>query len=159
MPNTWRTPWAYSRWMRYSPMEGEVFICLEAKLTWPVGWVKARSGLVVGGPGAGGARAVLAAGGDVRDVGPFWHILAFVAAANRDGSRSDPALDVAVCGRRNAREGNAFDFAPARPTLRRSTKQPEHADGRRHQECPKGGQVSRLQPRRCFFWPGEADRR
>src|ERR1035438_1748946 len=28
--------------MRYSPMEGEVFICLETSLTWPVGRVKAR---------------------------------------------------------------------------------------------------------------------
>src|ERR1035441_8810758 len=28
--------------MRYSPIEGEVFICLEAKLTWSAGRVKAR---------------------------------------------------------------------------------------------------------------------
>src|ERR1017187_4293756 len=41
-------------------------------------------------------------------------------------------------------EGNAFDFVPARPTLRRSLTQPEHADGRRYQECLKDGQVSGL---------------
>src|ERR1035438_3830228 len=28
--------------MRYSPMEGEVFICLKPSLTWPVGRVKAH---------------------------------------------------------------------------------------------------------------------
>src|ERR1035438_5078267 len=28
MPNTWRTPSAYSRWIRYSPMESEVEVAL-----------------------------------------------------------------------------------------------------------------------------------
>src|ERR1035441_6773551 len=55
-------------------------------------------------------------------------------------------------------EGNAFDFAPARPTLRRSLTQPKHADGIRDQECLKGGQVSGLQPGYYLLWPGEADR-
>src|ERR1017187_10536539 len=63
-----------------------------------------------------------------------------------------------IASARPASKGNAFDFVPARPTLRRSLTQPEHADGRRYQECLKGGQVSGLQPGYYLLWPGEADR-
>src|ERR1017187_1794326 len=45
----------------------------------------------------------------------FWRLLALVAAANRDGSRSDPELDAALS--QYIPSTNALGFSPSRPNL------------------------------------------
>jgi hypothetical protein len=45
----------------------------------------------------------------------FWRLLALVAAANRDGSRSAPELDAALP--RYVPSRNALGFSPSRPNL------------------------------------------